>query len=73
MNAIQAMICCLCYVHGASVDGEFISQIAYDVNGDPHWFAWNESQNDVHGASPRMCSESPTPFAEALSPYSAKR
>lgn len=67
MTAIEAIIYCIHYKHDVAEDGEYCSQVAYDVNGEPHWIAWKES----HGknAKPRFCSASPTPFIESLEPY----
>jgi hypothetical protein len=62
VTAIEAMIYCLGFVNDVPEDGEFRSQTAYDCNGEPHWFSWT-------GDIPKMCSESPTPFANDLVPF----
>jgi len=62
MTATEAMIYCLGFVSDVPEDGEYRSQTVYDCNGEPHWFAWETDR-------PRMCSESPTPFSNSLSPY----
>lgn len=67
MNAIEAIVYCLGYVHAEPEDGEYRSQTAYDSLGDPHWIAWEVSKGKL--ACPRFCSGSPTPFTEDLGPY----
>ena len=64
MNDIEAMIYCLGVVSDVSEEGEYRSRSVYDRNGEPHWFAWTAWVGTV------MCSESPTPFAKSLAPYS---
>jgi len=66
MTAVEAMIYCLGFVNDVPEDGEFLSQTAYDCNGEPHWFSWNKD-------NPRMCSESMTPFSNLLAPYRYSR
>lgn len=66
MTAIEAIIYCLGFVNEVEEDGEFRSQTVYDCNGEPHWFAWKNSE-------PRMCSESPYPFSNKLIPYRLSR
>lgn len=67
MTAIEAIIYCLGFVNDVAEDGEYHSQTAYDVNGDPHWIAW---QANCPGAKiPKFCSESAFPFSEILEPY----
>lgn len=67
MNAIEAIIYCLGYVHDEPEDGEYQSQTVYDKDGESHWVAWEASKGKF--AVPRFCSGSPTPFTEELSPY----
>lgn len=62
MTAIEAIIYCLGFINDIEEDGELHSQTVYDCNGEAHWFAWKKDE-------PKMCSESPYPFSNKLSPY----
>lgn len=66
MTAVQAMAYCLNFISKELEDGELKSILVYDCNGNPHWFAW---ENSV----PRMCSETQESFSELLAPYYSKK
>jgi hypothetical protein len=62
------MIYCLSAQLGREIveDGEMMTRRVLDKNGDSHWIAWPIIIFD----KPRLCSSSPSPFAESLEPYS---
>ena len=66
MNAREAIIYCLCNVNRPNIDGPQWSQSVWDNHGDEHWIEFPVNQS----ASPRLCSDGPTPFSEAGEPYS---
>ena len=68
MDAYEALIYCLGWTAEDVEDGEYHSEPVWDANNERHWIAWGDESQ-----TPRFCSDSPTPFAIYLSPYSTSK
>ena len=68
MDVYEALVYCLHWTDEEAEDGEHHSQTVWDCNNERHWLAWG-----VESQTPRFCSETPTPFAIYLAPYSQQR
>lgn len=71
MDAVEAIIYCLGYVHQVPEDGYFLSQRVFDKDMFPHWIAWGAK--DPNDLFPSFCSETDKPFAKSLEPYTTSK